>query len=81
MKNQKLTLLTRAKRSTLNAIRKFGDTAAEEHFQRGVVWLDRAIAYTLDGSGGEDACMMNAVVHLQTAAQVLGYSPVQVRPC
>lgn len=78
MKNQKLALLNRARMSTLNAIRRFGDTEAEEHFQRALQWLNRATAYLLDGKGGADAAMMNAVAHLQSAAQILGHSPIAV---
>lgn len=76
--NKQLALLNRAKMSTLNAIRRFGDTDAEAHFQRALVWLNLAMKWTREGTGGHQAAMMNAVANLQNAAQILGYQPVVV---
>jgi hypothetical protein len=79
MKNQKLTLLVRAKMSTLNAIRVYGDTDAEEHFQKALDWLNRAINLVKSGVGGEDAHMINATSHLQLAARMLEFDPQVIR--
>jgi hypothetical protein len=78
--NKQLALLNRARMSTLNAIRRFGDTEAESHLRRALMWINTASRYVREGTGGQEAAMMNAVANLQNAAQMLGHVPMNVSP-
>lgn len=79
MNNPRLKLLVRARMSTLNAIRRFGDTDAEQHLKFGAMWLSTAINRMHLGIGGEVAAMENATSHLELASRVLGFTPVTLR--
>lgn len=75
MKNKRLALVNRAKMSTLNAIRRFKGTDAEEHLQFAVQALNRAKAKIINGGSGT-LSLENAQYHLQHASFALGFSPV-----
>lgn len=65
--------------STLNAIRRFGDTDADQHLQFAAMWLNTALNRLTLGIGGEISAMENATTHLENASRVLGFVPVTLR--
>lgn len=78
MKNRYLTLVTRARMSTLSAIHHYGDTDAEESLQQALKWLNTARDRITWGRDGFIACLENAATHLQIASRTLGHVPMQV---
>lgn len=79
MKNDRLSLLVTARASTLNAIRRFGDTDAAPYLKQAAMWLATAINRINLGVGGEISCMENATSHLEIASRMLGFTPVTLR--
>lgn len=74
--NKRLAQVNRSRMNTLNAIRQFGHTDANDHLRNGLKWLNAAMnALRVNPDAYICALLFNAQTHLQVAKMTLGFDP------